>query len=61
MSASLVGSEMCIRDSFWCSGAGSGTGTGGSMSVGEAVKCTLMGHHGPVSYTHLTLPTICSV
>eukprot|EP00969_Alexandrium_andersonii_P045562 2000152-Alexandrium_andersonii.AAC.1 len=64
MSASLVGSEMCIRDRNYgyfdllgirpsCfrgrvvihSG-----GTGGSTAEGL-----------PVSYTHLTLPTICSV
>eukprot|EP00969_Alexandrium_andersonii_P289090 12777729-Alexandrium_andersonii.AAC.1 len=61
MSASLVGSEMCIRDRFpktatvaeppypchgrSCGAARSARGTGWV----------------PVSYTHLTLPTICSV
>eukprot|EP00969_Alexandrium_andersonii_P301763 13339154-Alexandrium_andersonii.AAC.1 len=60
MSASLVGSEMCIRD-----------------SLGPRLhRCTSERHPGlhrgalrgalgtqqiPVSYTHLTLPTICSV
>eukprot|EP00969_Alexandrium_andersonii_P210641 9304488-Alexandrium_andersonii.AAC.1 len=63
MSASLVGSEMCIRD---------------SKPVGTAADCLqrcecfmLFSRHWPtiwrrlqsqpVSYTHLTLPTICSV
>eukprot|EP00969_Alexandrium_andersonii_P170706 7546873-Alexandrium_andersonii.AAC.1 len=61
MSASLVGSEMCIRDrpSAPCSPcqaqraqcqsrASSSCGSPGAASE-------------PVSYTHLTLPTICSV
>eukprot|EP00969_Alexandrium_andersonii_P190514 8416339-Alexandrium_andersonii.AAC.1 len=61
MSASLVGSEMCIRDSpleqrepscfrpclARC-----------HVPAGSALRRTL-GHS--VSYTHLTLPTICSV
>eukprot|EP00969_Alexandrium_andersonii_P034098 1491241-Alexandrium_andersonii.AAC.1 len=63
MSASLVGSEMCIRDSrrfvprvrsrprapptaSWA--------PRGSWPFFPAA-------HQPVSYTHLTLPTICSV
>eukprot|EP00969_Alexandrium_andersonii_P122836 5429768-Alexandrium_andersonii.AAC.1 len=62
MSASLVGSEMCIRDSFSTRDppervgtvvegiAGDGLGAEFATTVGE-----------PVSYTHLTLPTICSV
>eukprot|EP00969_Alexandrium_andersonii_P337698 14925491-Alexandrium_andersonii.AAC.1 len=61
MSASLVGSEMCIRDSLGSlqsppepSGLLSkrGFGTLCDPSAGPA---------GAVSYTHLTLPTICSV
>eukprot|EP00969_Alexandrium_andersonii_P018086 791943-Alexandrium_andersonii.AAC.1 len=62
MSASLVGSEMCIRDrqeaprearrlSISCrpsSGVSRVSGPNPSSPV-------------PVSYTHLTLPTICSV
>eukprot|EP00969_Alexandrium_andersonii_P332452 14691299-Alexandrium_andersonii.AAC.1 len=61
MSASLVGSEMCIRDSAsWQR----------SLRVGSAeVICNAAGLQGQpcgsdmvsVSYTHLTLPTICSV
>eukprot|EP00969_Alexandrium_andersonii_P110675 4884092-Alexandrium_andersonii.AAC.1 len=62
MSASLVGSEMCIRDSPGPVGArrpksaeGGGRGGLAGATRGEAGKA------GPVSYTHLTLPTICSV
>eukprot|EP00969_Alexandrium_andersonii_P054391 2394453-Alexandrium_andersonii.AAC.1 len=61
MSASLVGSEMCIRDSprvrarlalaMFCSGAGARHARCFAIST-----CS-----GSVSYTHLTLPTICSV
>eukprot|EP00969_Alexandrium_andersonii_P042194 1850913-Alexandrium_andersonii.AAC.1 len=63
MSASLVGSEMCIRDR--------------EMSAPTIQKLAAVAHQdGPehpdiiklsslgsnaVSYTHLTLPTICSV
>eukprot|EP00969_Alexandrium_andersonii_P225107 9941707-Alexandrium_andersonii.AAC.1 len=60
MSASLVGSEMCIRDRI----------ASGDRSVNcEAPETTSKpipeAANGvcsaPVSYTHLTLPTICSV
>eukprot|EP00969_Alexandrium_andersonii_P145896 6452895-Alexandrium_andersonii.AAC.1 len=63
MSASLVGSEMCIRDRSKRSRA--------IMSlIGRAPpsprtppdKCLRRARRpGSVSYTHLTLPTICSV
>eukprot|EP00975_Prorocentrum_lima_P037417 7874039-Prorocentrum_lima.AAC.1 len=61
MTSSLVGSEMCIRD---------------RMTVHQVKKPPLLMEkktepstevnrwaiqHKPVSYTHLTLPTICSV
>eukprot|EP00969_Alexandrium_andersonii_P279205 12341018-Alexandrium_andersonii.AAC.1 len=61
MSASLVGSEMCIRDS-----AGFPT----PRPPPPPALLALPAAHGrgvpntpkdPVSYTHLTLPTICSV
>eukprot|EP00969_Alexandrium_andersonii_P023219 1014917-Alexandrium_andersonii.AAC.1 len=62
MSASLVGSEMCIRDS--CNeddlGAAASTACKGLASASEGLPMgMLLGV--PVSYTHLTLPTICSV
>eukprot|EP00969_Alexandrium_andersonii_P111712 4933887-Alexandrium_andersonii.AAC.1 len=63
MSASLVGSEMCIRDSgqpcrrqpggplaSWPIGCAACQG----RPAGRNCRCS-------VSYTHLTLPTICSV
>eukprot|EP00969_Alexandrium_andersonii_P062171 2739336-Alexandrium_andersonii.AAC.1 len=64
MSASLVGSEMCIRDSP--------RGPSGSYFESLALPGGLRPPRtppasreatapGPVSYTHLTLPTICSV
>eukprot|EP00975_Prorocentrum_lima_P000598 118495-Prorocentrum_lima.AAC.1 len=62
MTSSLVGSEMCIRDrscSVWIST--------GSLEVVDLSRILLAkslkpAHGGEtVSYTHLTLPTICSV
>eukprot|EP00969_Alexandrium_andersonii_P275250 12164431-Alexandrium_andersonii.AAC.1 len=62
MSASLVGSEMCIRDRG-CAACGSEecgpervTSRFLSVAIGFGAS-----KHAPVSYTHLTLPTICSV
>eukprot|EP00969_Alexandrium_andersonii_P327704 14481249-Alexandrium_andersonii.AAC.1 len=61
MSASLVGSEMCIRDSLcsatWRARLGSQT-TNTSKAPQQATRVS---KRGAVSYTHLTLPTICSV
>eukprot|EP00969_Alexandrium_andersonii_P259321 11466499-Alexandrium_andersonii.AAC.1 len=61
MSASLVGSEMCIRDS----------GNTALLGIDEirtpphcGSRCRRRTHTcsaSTVSYTHLTLPTICSV
>eukprot|EP00969_Alexandrium_andersonii_P302176 13357662-Alexandrium_andersonii.AAC.1 len=61
MSASLVGSEMCIRDRHRghfsrCIGALLAS----CKSVVYDSVSYLVGRE-PVSYTHLTLPTICSV
>eukprot|EP00975_Prorocentrum_lima_P002695 594470-Prorocentrum_lima.AAC.1 len=62
MTSSLVGSEMCIRDSYKA-----GVTNRGSGHIGVFCKKTASGQdqHAhrfhPVSYTHLTLPTICSV
>eukprot|EP00969_Alexandrium_andersonii_P180281 7968212-Alexandrium_andersonii.AAC.1 len=62
MSASLVGSEMCIRDRCWLT---TGTPLAGGPCVDPAGprgagRDEALGSR-PVSYTHLTLPTICSV
>eukprot|EP00969_Alexandrium_andersonii_P137814 6094686-Alexandrium_andersonii.AAC.1 len=62
MSASLVGSEMCIRDRE----------RPDVIDLSSPVMCPRLracarcppnrpGCDAPVSYTHLTLPTICSV
>eukprot|EP00969_Alexandrium_andersonii_P271336 11992643-Alexandrium_andersonii.AAC.1 len=60
MSASLVGSEMCIRDSslgpFGCPAAAPASQT----QLPQSPRPPARGRN-PVSYTHLTLPTICSV
>eukprot|EP00969_Alexandrium_andersonii_P072792 3211880-Alexandrium_andersonii.AAC.1 len=61
MSASLVGSEMCIRDR--CSLARAyarGCLLRAGLCKRAHANCAAHGA-GPVSYTHLTLPTICSV
>eukprot|EP00975_Prorocentrum_lima_P018621 3919582-Prorocentrum_lima.AAC.1 len=61
MTSSLVGSEMCIRDSR------NFDQNDVVEEVTTALLCTTCGvqQRGPrfvaVSYTHLTLPTICSV
>eukprot|EP00969_Alexandrium_andersonii_P304421 13456609-Alexandrium_andersonii.AAC.1 len=61
MSASLVGSEMCIRDSC-CRASGAAPSQrprrGQPPRSGPRWPAPLP---QPVSYTHLTLPTICSV
>eukprot|EP00969_Alexandrium_andersonii_P129531 5724733-Alexandrium_andersonii.AAC.1 len=63
MSASLVGSEMCIRDRFSGPSAGCLRPTRLFWPEGPASVSLLRPKQRtrPVSYTHLTLPTICSV
>eukprot|EP00969_Alexandrium_andersonii_P175347 7754354-Alexandrium_andersonii.AAC.1 len=63
MSASLVGSEMCIRDSPGWERAGWRDHRGPPHGRNHARRDDLAPPKGqaPVSYTHLTLPTICSV
>eukprot|EP00969_Alexandrium_andersonii_P306462 13548323-Alexandrium_andersonii.AAC.1 len=61
MSASLVGSEMCIRDRASAAAARAAAvrrdpGPGCGSTSPSCVRS-----RSPVSYTHLTLPTICSV
>eukprot|EP00969_Alexandrium_andersonii_P295729 13071939-Alexandrium_andersonii.AAC.1 len=62
MSASLVGSEMCIRDRphgvVFLSPPAPATSTDASPGTGSNPTST---NARSVSYTHLTLPTICSV
>eukprot|EP00969_Alexandrium_andersonii_P192107 8485386-Alexandrium_andersonii.AAC.1 len=56
MSASLVGSEMCIRDRLPDGEAVQG-GRGPGQQPPGGPGCRALGRQ-PVSYTHLTLPTI---
>eukprot|EP00969_Alexandrium_andersonii_P189870 8389029-Alexandrium_andersonii.AAC.1 len=61
MSASLVGSEMCIRDRFREWSAGRFRTTHCCSLCALPVWPRPLDHPPAVSYTHLTLPTICSV
>eukprot|EP00969_Alexandrium_andersonii_P121640 5377642-Alexandrium_andersonii.AAC.1 len=62
MSASLVGSEMCIRDRGSLNGQQQMYSSAASRCVRfPAVSSGFLRAPLPVSYTHLTLPTICSV
>eukprot|EP00975_Prorocentrum_lima_P035746 7514909-Prorocentrum_lima.AAC.1 len=63
MTSSLVGSEMCIRDSAW---VGDRVFAHGALlksrdKLGIMAPLFNVHTHFAVSYTHLTLPTICSV
>eukprot|EP00975_Prorocentrum_lima_P059300 12431833-Prorocentrum_lima.AAC.1 len=62
MTSSLVGSEMCIRDrgsdGRWRSTTQAGDLDALLLTV---LQVTPVNTKEPVSYTHLTLPTICSV
>eukprot|EP00969_Alexandrium_andersonii_P166280 7347073-Alexandrium_andersonii.AAC.1 len=63
MSASLVGSEMCIRDRGRLkelqSAGVAGPPRGGQQTAEKRTPRRVSA--AAVSYTHLTLPTICSV
>eukprot|EP00969_Alexandrium_andersonii_P312484 13806152-Alexandrium_andersonii.AAC.1 len=60
MSASLVGSEMCIRDRHYPPPETQAASQDALEWAGPRVRAA--GRFPvPVSYTHLTLPTICSV
>eukprot|EP00969_Alexandrium_andersonii_P052280 2295552-Alexandrium_andersonii.AAC.1 len=61
MSASLVGSEMCIRDRSSLSYSRKKVRKSFLSSINAAGMRGSSPQIGPVSYTHLTLPTICSV
>eukprot|EP00975_Prorocentrum_lima_P004014 872711-Prorocentrum_lima.AAC.1 len=62
MTSSLVGSEMCIRDSIIANWK-EFHGTKSEDQSGHHHDDAHEDHRSPqtVSYTHLTLPTICSV
>eukprot|EP00969_Alexandrium_andersonii_P102221 4512072-Alexandrium_andersonii.AAC.1 len=62
MSASLVGSEMCIRDrSGDIRSVLAARGLVAAARFLHAIARQRVRGPAPVSYTHLTLPTICSV
>eukprot|EP00969_Alexandrium_andersonii_P306397 13545492-Alexandrium_andersonii.AAC.1 len=62
MSASLVGSEMCIRDSRRTSTCRiSPKFLTRSSAAPARIRRPSRRRTSTVSYTHLTLPTICSV
>eukprot|EP00969_Alexandrium_andersonii_P029744 1298710-Alexandrium_andersonii.AAC.1 len=61
MSASLVGSEMCIRDRPQACGQGSPWCALASLTAWSLAPALRQRRPAAVSYTHLTLPTICSV
>eukprot|EP00975_Prorocentrum_lima_P000623 122983-Prorocentrum_lima.AAC.1 len=63
MTSSLVGSEMCIRDSNTTLAFCSALRVDVDFAQGSGGEDTRVGALAiyPVSYTHLTLPTICSV
>eukprot|EP00975_Prorocentrum_lima_P049670 10394414-Prorocentrum_lima.AAC.1 len=61
MTSSLVGSEMCIRDRFWRVGKSWSLHVDVTESPHPASRGSTSWHLRAVSYTHLTLPTICSV
>eukprot|EP00975_Prorocentrum_lima_P031768 6670403-Prorocentrum_lima.AAC.1 len=60
MTSSLVGSEMCIRDRPSLAFAATGFASSGGFSPVHSGSGALFSVTA-VSYTHLTLPTICSV
>eukprot|EP00975_Prorocentrum_lima_P017828 3760892-Prorocentrum_lima.AAC.1 len=62
MTSSLVGSEMCIRDSYLSLPAERVFIVGEEGGPRRLLRCPIgVAVTTPVSYTHLTLPTICSV
>eukprot|EP00969_Alexandrium_andersonii_P051108 2244899-Alexandrium_andersonii.AAC.1 len=61
MSASLVGSEMCIRDSVTDAQCLTEMRGSHGQTEAHAVPRREYDRCEAVSYTHLTLPTICSV
>eukprot|EP00975_Prorocentrum_lima_P042045 8837474-Prorocentrum_lima.AAC.1 len=61
MTSSLVGSEMCIRDRARTQGPGGWTEEAVGPEGQRKRHQRFLARSQAVSYTHLTLPTICSV
>eukprot|EP00975_Prorocentrum_lima_P016116 3423412-Prorocentrum_lima.AAC.1 len=61
MTSSLVGSEMCIRDRLKFIGVMITRAKSEGPEYPEGSYYVGQGKIQSVSYTHLTLPTICSV
>eukprot|EP00975_Prorocentrum_lima_P031438 6596297-Prorocentrum_lima.AAC.1 len=64
MTSSLVGSEMCIRDSpntIFADGVQKEKDREKANNRSQDHQGVFRARCIPVSYTHLTLPTICSV
>eukprot|EP00975_Prorocentrum_lima_P042720 8971537-Prorocentrum_lima.AAC.1 len=61
MTSSLVGSEMCIRDRCKSCAPTGDTSLAVALQSRSATRTSYPDGRRPVSYTHLTLPTICSV
>eukprot|EP00975_Prorocentrum_lima_P002704 596942-Prorocentrum_lima.AAC.1 len=62
MTSSLVGSEMCIRDrTRTTAGTTDDDDYDGDYSIDGDDDAVIAEGKETVSYTHLTLPTICSV
>eukprot|EP00975_Prorocentrum_lima_P021816 4596055-Prorocentrum_lima.AAC.1 len=61
MTSSLVGSEMCIRDRHKLGPLMACAADVGWPGDRLRLLRVVLGASEPVSYTHLTLPTICSV
>eukprot|EP00975_Prorocentrum_lima_P010488 2227672-Prorocentrum_lima.AAC.1 len=61
MTSSLVGSEMCIRDRCLPGDDDAAPIPLSRIWLGSGILQAALTMLEPVSYTHLTLPTICSV
>eukprot|EP00975_Prorocentrum_lima_P039373 8275747-Prorocentrum_lima.AAC.1 len=61
MTSSLVGSEMCIRDSYLDCLPLLARRPLRPAGASSSLICRTEPGYDTVSYTHLTLPTICSV
>eukprot|EP00975_Prorocentrum_lima_P000955 201959-Prorocentrum_lima.AAC.1 len=63
MTSSLVGSEMCIRDRWHADSSTAPPRPSSPLQLHRRISTawTFQDSKYAVSYTHLTLPTICSV